>query len=160
MSLLEESRASTTSASEPSWRPAASASRAPYVAQADQISVSWGDGPDWIGEFVVGLNQLLLLHDDWDTYGASPPRAKHALALLELLPRVVQDAAVPSPVLVPTARAGFQAEWERGGTVVELRVDDEVTSVYVEDAHGEDEGPAWLYVGRARAALEELASAA
>ena len=160
MSLLEEPRASTTSAVEPAWGSTASASRAPYIAQVPQIRVEWGGGPAWIDELVDQLNQLLLLRADWDTYGAPPLDVRHALRLLELLPRLVQDATLPAPVVVPTARAGFQLEWEQDATVVELRVDDEVTAVHVEDAQGEDEGPVALHLGRARATLRDLARAA
>lgn len=78
-----------------------------------------GEVPRWLETTASVLKELLWLEPNWDSYGALPVDVHEALAVLELLGRIMQHDG-PAPQLVPTNRGGIQIEWHCSGIDIEI----------------------------------------
>ena len=77
-------------------------------------------GP-WVQPTLDGINQLLQLASNWDSYRARPLDPRAALAAFELLLNIMRPGA-PMPSVVPTPRGTVQIEWHINGVDLEIDV--------------------------------------
>ena len=80
-----------------------------------------GVEPGWFSTVVDRLGKLLLLPQNWDSYGAYPVDPQSAGAALELLARIMAPDT-PAPDVIPTNRGGIQLEWHMPTIDLEVRV--------------------------------------
>lgn len=66
--------------------------------------------PGWVKPVVEGLNALLSLPADWDSYGAAKIDRDFVQAAIPLIARMLGDADI-APAIVPISSGGFQLEW-------------------------------------------------
>lgn len=77
--------------------------------------------PVWVYEVMSKIVDLLNLEDDWDSYGAAPPKRSSADDLLGVLEAIV-NPDTPIPSIVPSPDGHFQAEWHINGVDLEVEV--------------------------------------
>jgi len=75
----------------------------------------------WLADVAAGIDELLGLEANWDSYGAITPTRVAAGALLEILIEVTSPNT-PRPVIVPSPAGHFQAEWHENGIDLEIEV--------------------------------------
>ena len=78
-----------------------------------------GTPPGWFQPTLDSLAKLLLLREDWDTYGAPPIDRAIVPAALQLAVDAFCDNT-PAPAVVPTSSGGVQYEWHTRGIDFEI----------------------------------------
>jgi hypothetical protein len=93
-----------------------------------------GKLPAWWGPLLRGLRELLLLEENWNSYGAKRVAPAAIVAALVLVDRTM-GSTTPAPAVVPTVRGGVQLEWHVGSADLEVAVSPEGRySVFFADA--------------------------
>lgn len=77
--------------------------------------------PRWLPRLAKRSAELLMLPEDWDTYGAACVEHRAVRYALRLL-LLVSSSITPTPSLVPLPDGGVQVEWHVGGTDLEIEV--------------------------------------
>ena len=72
---------------------------------------------NWIAAVNEQLTNLVLLEDEWDSYGSPPPTADAVHLSVELL-KALSDERLPVPRVRATADGGVTVEWY--GEAIEL----------------------------------------
>jgi hypothetical protein len=84
-------------------------------------SMPEANSPLWLSPTIDKMSELLMLSENWDSYGARPIDPKCALAALRLLGRVMRNHS-PPPSVLPTNRGSVQLEWHKSGVDLEVNV--------------------------------------
>lgn len=94
----------------------------------------------------TAIEQLEAMRDmpeNWDSYGAAPPRSASIDAAIRFLRQCTERIALPQPYVVPTRSGGVLLEWEQGPHQLEIQFDDADRGSFVylnretdENAHG------------------------
>jgi hypothetical protein len=95
-----------------------------------------GEPPRWLNKAATQIQSILRLRAGWDSYGSLEPNVSAAVAALQFLAQVMQEAT-RSPAIVPMSSGNVLLEWHASGTDIEVEVGPE-GPVYasVEDAAG------------------------
>lgn len=92
-------------------------------------SPAWnGREPAWFGPTQRSIQDLLLLPENWNSYGARPIDPDLAASAIKLLVKVAPTEA-PPPIVVPTTRGGILFEWHMRD------IDLEVETLAIESFH-------------------------
>ena len=94
--------------------------KTPSVEQTFRIGIR-DPLPSWLPDVVNSLNSLLVLEDNWDSYGAQKIDAKATIAAIQVLLSVMEEET-PQPSIVPTPLGGVQLEWHRFGIDLEVEI--------------------------------------
>jgi len=77
--------------------------------------------PLWHDEVAARLSELMLLRDNWDSYGGRAPGHLSVMAMVSVLNSIMRSDT-PAPSIVPSPRGHLQAEWHIGGIDLEIEV--------------------------------------
>jgi hypothetical protein len=111
------------------------------------------------------LSYLLSLPEGWDSYGAQPVQRDLAERALDVI-RLLLEARVPEPSIVPTPMGGIQLEWHVNDMDFEVTVESQFALEFYfhhgdrEDVEGvltQDLGPALPFLDQIRAAAAAAA---
>jgi hypothetical protein len=75
----------------------------------------------WVHDVVPRLQDVMMLEDNWNSYGARKVAISHLQALVVLLVRLMRPNT-PTPLIVPTADGSLQIEWHEKGIDLEVRI--------------------------------------
>lgn len=75
----------------------------------------------WLQAAADRVADLLILPENWDSYGAKQVNVELAVSALNLLTQIMRDGT-PVPSIVPTNSGGIQLEWHRNGVDLEIEV--------------------------------------
>lgn len=78
-----------------------------------------GLAPDWLPATIQRLNQLLMLHDDWDSEGARKIELTAVTMALQLI-ILAANIGAPQPTIGPTVEGELQVEWHMGNIDLEI----------------------------------------
>jgi hypothetical protein len=79
-------------------------------------------GPaEWLSPVIDRLEAFDKLQDDWDGYGAMPPRSDVVLAAIRFIRRVGAAGAATAPSVFPTRTGGVLFAWKRGDHRLEVQ---------------------------------------
>jgi hypothetical protein len=97
-----------------------------------------GPEPDWLYNTLQGMQHLVGLPPNWDSYGSARIQDNAIVAAMQLLALILGPNGV-NPMVVPTSEGGLQLEWHQDNLDVEI----ELTpvggaSAYVHDHIGDD----------------------
>ncbi len=81
-----------------------------------------GEMPGWLVPALSGLQALVALPHDWDSYGAPPIDFSYVTKAIQVLVEVMEHNT-PAPSVVPTSRGGIQFEWHMLGLDVEIEIE-------------------------------------
>jgi len=81
-----------------------------------------GRAPGWLLPTLSGLQALVALPHDWDSYGAPPIDFSYVIKAIQVLVEVMEHDT-PAPSVVPTSRGGIQFEWHMLGLDVEVEIE-------------------------------------
>jgi len=96
--------------------------------------IEWASSDAWFVPVRNSVDELLSLHENWDSYGAAPIRQEFVASASSLL-HSIMDQDTPLPAIVPTTPGGVQIEWHRDGIDLEIEIESTSRiSVYFEDA--------------------------
>jgi hypothetical protein len=84
----------------------------------------------WQIQGIKRLNEILLLPENWDSYGSRPPTRAAADTAMEILTGTDIDYFV-APRVVPISGGGLQLEWECGARSLEVEVLDDGSVEYL-----------------------------
>ncbi len=84
--------------------------------------------PPWLFDVLPRLKELASLQENWDSYGSPPPSPRLMGDALEIVQRAerlleylrAQQAAMPTPSIVPLSGGGIQIEWQTPVKELEL----------------------------------------
>ena len=103
----------------------------------NSIVVTIDNAPEWFPGIVHRLNYLLLLAENWDSYGAKKISQVSAIKVLNILTNNVPDL-FPCPDLIPSNDGGIQIEWHIRGIDLEIDVPESgLIGVYFMDENNE-----------------------
>lgn len=121
------------------WAAQAGASASTSAQASEGIRISGVDRPPWLRQVATSLTAILSLEHNWDSYDAPGIEPRYVIAALEHL-LAIAGRESPPPWTVPTVRRGVQFEWHLEGVDIELAVDDDGASVFVDDEDGDADG--------------------
>ncbi len=86
------------------------------------------------------LEAMRNLPENWDGYGAAPPRSGPIDAAIGFLRQCSGQTALPDPYVTPTRAGGVLLDWEQGSHQLEIEFDDSNhgSFVYVNRETGEN----------------------
>jgi hypothetical protein len=95
----------------------------------------------WQIQGIKRLNQVLLLPNNWDSYGSSPPTPDAANIAMDVLTGIDIEYFV-APQIIPVSGGGLQLEWEIGSRRLELEIlhDGSVEYLTLEGMEPREEG--------------------
>ncbi len=126
--------------SESDWRPVPSASTldpqstlsGALMSRVQRLAGKPAVG--WLPAVQGRIQELLLLPEDWDSYGAPPIDRWTAAYASNLVEALAEEWTTP-PRVIPTTNAGVILEWFRPNMVVRITVDPEdPLSLFYSDA--------------------------
>lgn len=87
------------------------------------IEIGWPGTklPRWGTPLLKALQEVVLLPENWNSYGARRVTPDAIVATIVLLMRTMSDDT-PLPVVVPTVRGGVQLEWHTGSVDLEMTI--------------------------------------
>lgn len=89
----------------------------------------------WQIRTIRRICELLLLPQDWDSYGSPPPTKVAAHRAIQLVTGINPDSFL-SPRVIPVPGGGVQLEWSLGEREVEIEIDDDGSVEYLKAERG------------------------
>jgi len=84
-------------------------------------TLSEASSTEWQNKVLSTLKELVLLPENWDSYGArkiDPRNADYAFDLIGML----MTPNLPLPLIVPTNSGSIQLEWHNEGVDLEIKI--------------------------------------